>query len=918
MKGRDWYNLPVQEAFQRADSSPLGISREEARRRLKTYGPNELQEVKRRSPLRILLSQFLSLLVLILILAAVISAAIGFLNNSSEELIDALVITIIVILNAVFGFVQEFKAEKSIEALRALTAPQATVIREGEKRSIPSADIVPGDLVLLEAGDKIPADARLVEVANLRINEASLTGESVPVRKSLDPLTGEVYLGDRTNMVFRGCTVEAGRGRSLVVSTGMSTELGKIAGLVQEEKVVETPLQRRLSRLARQIGIGVLVVAVIIFVLGMTRGVDLSLMFLTAVSLAVAAIPEGLPAVVTITLALGLQRMARRNALVRRLSAVETLGSATVICSDKTGTLTRGEMNIRRIYTLSSEYTVKGRGFEPVGSFFSHDNEVDPLEEPALALLLKAGALCTDASLVKEGSTWKVMGDTTEGTLVVTAMRAGLVKESLEKEEPRVGEIPFDSVRKRMTTIHRRNDIVAYVKGAPEVILELCTRGLSEDEVEMDEGLRGRIMEANQNMASQALRVLAVASRRLPADLEQFEEDIVEREMTFLGLVGMMDAPREDAGQAVVACRRAGIEVVMITGDHELTAVSVAKEMGIMQEGDHSLTGVDLEGMGDEALREAAPGVKVYARVSPHHKVRIVDALRQRGHIVAMTGDGVNDAPALKRADIGVAMGITGTDVAKEASDMILTDDNFASIVRAIEEGRGIFDNIRKFVGYLLSANAGEVLVMFLATLIFIQPEFLPFLAPVQLLWINLVTDGLPALALGVDPASGDIMDRPPRSPKESPLNREVAAVVIGVGFLMAVAALAAFQWELVIQGGTGGDAVEKGRTIVFTFIVVFELIFVFSIRSFREPIHRSGPLSNPWLVVAVVASLFLQLAVIYVPLLQVPFGTTPLGIFDWLRILLFSALVIIAFETWKVLRPRFSSRAAQPGKEPG
>ncbi len=917
MKGTNWYNLTVEETFRRADSSPLGISGQEAERRLETYGPNELQEAKRASPLRIFFSQFLSLLVVILIVAASISAAIGFLNNSTEELIDASVIMLIVVLNAVFGFVQEFKAEKAIEALRALTAPQATVIRDGERRTVSSASIVPGDIILLEAGDKIPADARLVEVANLRVNEASLTGESIPIHKSLGPLRGEAYLGDRTNMVFSGCTVEAGRGRAVVASTGMSTELGRIAGIVQEEKAVETPLQKRLSRLARQIGVGVLAAAVIIFVVGLSRAVDIVLMFLTAVSLAVAAIPEGLPAVVTITLALGLQRMARRNALIRRLPAAETLGSATVICSDKTGTLTRGEMNIRRIYTLSSEYVVEGKGFDPVGKFYKDAEEVAPLEDPNLSLMLKAGMLCTDASLVQEGSSWKVMGDTTEGTLVVAGMRAGLRKEVLEEEEPRVGEFPFDSIRKRMTTIHRGKGSVAYVKGAPEIVLQLCTRGLAGEDVELDEELRDKIGEANANLASQALRVLAIAYRPLPDDLEEFEEDVVEREMTFLGLVGMMDAPRSDAIEAITQCRGAGIDVVMITGDHKLTAVAVAKEMGIMQEGDEALTGAELERLDDNALYEAADRTKVYARVSPHHKVRIVDALKRRGHIVAMTGDGVNDAPALKRADIGVAMGITGTDVAKEASDMVLTDDNFASIVRAVEEGRGIFDNIRKFVGYLLSANAGEVLVMFLATLILVRQELLPFLEPIQLLWINLVTDGLPALALGVDPVARNIMERPPRPPKESPLSREVVVVVVAVGVVLALASLGAFQWQMLTHGETG-EGVEIGRTTVFTLIVVFELFFVFSIRSLREPLHRSGPFSNPWLIVAVVASFLLHLMVIYVPVFQVPFKTIALGVGDWLRLLLFAILLIVAFEVSKVIRGRLSSSPASVAEAAG
>ncbi len=780
-------------------------------------------------------------------------------------------------------------------------------MREGHRKSVPASEIVPGDLILLEAGDKVPADSRLVEAANLRVNEASLTGESIPVRKTLDPLEGQVYVGDRMNMVFMGCTAEVGRGRAVVVSTGMATELGKIAGMVQEEKREKTPLQRRLARLARQIGIGVLAAAIIIFVVGLSRAVDVVLMFLTAVSLAVAAIPEGLPAVVTITLALGLQRMARRNALIRRLPAAETLGSANVICSDKTGTLTLGEMNVRDIYTLSAEYAVEGRGFEPRGVFTRGGEKVDPMKSPTLLQLLRASTLCTDATVEKEGSAWRVLGDTTEGALIVAGMRAGLRKEKLESEEPRIGEITFDSVRKRMTTVHRHQEVVAYTKGAPEVVLGLCSHVKGEELIELDEALRKKILEANTAMASRALRVLAVACRPLPPDLSEFDGDVVEREMVFLGLVGMIDAPREDAVAAVKDSKDAGIRVIMITGDHKLTAVAIAKEMGIMSNSDKALTGDELERLGDKELYGAVEEVTVYARVSPHHKVRIVEALKRRGHIVAMTGDGVNDAPALKRADIGVSMGITGTDVAKEASDMVLTDDNFASIVRAIEEGRGIFDNIRKFVGYLLSANAGEVLVMFLATLIFVRPEFLPFLAPIQLLWINLVTDGLPALALGVDPIAKDIMDRPPRSPKESPLNREMAAVVLGVGALMAVVGLWAFQWQVGDQ--VSEALIQRGRTTVFTFIVVFELLFVFSIRSLRDPIHRSGPFANRWLILAVIASFILQLLVIYLPSLQTAFRTTALTMADWTLIALLSLLLILTFESWKVLRGRLSTK---------
>lgn len=910
MQEAKWYNLTAEESLHRADSSPLGLSAREAHRRLAQYGPNELQEIGGISPLRIFLTQLRSPLILVLVVAAGIAAAIG-------EALDASVILAIVILSAVFGFVQEYRAERSIEALRKLAAPAATVVREGERLSIPSKDLVPGDVVLLEVGSKVPADVRLLTATNLETNEASLTGESVPVTKQIESLEGAVYVGDRSNMGFMGTSVERGRGQGLVAATGMETELGKIAGLVQAEPVEETPLQRRLGRLAAQIGIGVLVAAVIIFLVGLSRLFDILLMFLTAVSLAVAAIPEGLPAVVTITLALGLQRMAKRHALIKRLSAAETLGSATVIASDKTGTLTRGEMNVRRIVTLTSQYDVVGPGFVPKGRFLRDGQEVDPLEDPTLALLLKAAVLNNDAALIQEDGTWTVLGDTTEGTLIVAGARAGLGKEALEEEEPRVGEIGFDSERKRMTTIHRGARTVAYVKGAPEVLLDRSTHALVAEEMELDSGQRERIREVNREMAGQALRVLGLAYRVLPDDLETFEEDTVEHDLVFLGLVGMMDAPRRDAIQAVHQAKRSGIRVIMITGDHRLTATSVAHEMGIMEDGDEVLTGDEMERLSDGKLYEAADHVQAYARVSPHHKVRILDALKRRGHIAAMTGDGVNDAPALKRADIGVAMGITGTDVAREASDMVLTDDNFASIVEAVREGRGIFDNIRKFVGYLLSANAGEVLVVFLGVLLFVQPELVPVLLPIQILWINLVTDGLPALALGVDPIAKDVMDRPPKPRRESPLNREMAVAIVGVGLVMGFFGLLAFQLVLAGQPTLSPELVRRARTVVFTFIVVFELLFVFSIRSLRQPLPLSRPLGNRWLLLAVGASFLLQLFVIYLPPLQGAFGTAPLGLDDWLLIFGLSGLGIVLFEVGKALRialrPRTPAAAPVP-----
>ncbi len=907
MQETKWYNLTIEESLHRADSSPLGLSAREAERRLERYGPNELLAIGGISPLRIFITQFRSPLIIVLIAAAAVSGAIG-------QLLDAAVILAIVIVSAIFGFVQEYRAERAIEALRELTAPVANVIREGERLSISSTELVPGDVVLLEVGGKVPADLRLLEATNLETNEASLTGESFPVTKRTDPLEGDVYVGDRSNMGFMGTTVERGRGQALVAATGMETELGKIADLVQTEPREETPLQRRLGRLATQIGVGVLAVAIIVFLVGLSRSVEIVLMFLTAVSLAVAAIPEGLPAVVTITLALGLQRMAKRHALIKRLPAAETLGSATVIASDKTGTLTRGEMNVRRIATAQADYEVVGPGFVPQGEFFLDGKEVDPLGDPTLALLLRAGMLNNDATLGRENGIWTILGDTTEGTLLVAGARAGLDREALEREEPRVGEIGFDSDRKLMTTIHRGERLIGYVKGAPEVLLDRSTHALIEGEVELDDALRERFREVNREMAGQALRVLALGYRILPDGTEAFESETVERDIIFLGLVGMMDAPRKDAIKAIAEAKNSGIRSVMITGDHRLTAQAVAKEMGIMEEGDEVLTGPELEDLSDDELFAAADQVQVSARVSPHHKVRIVDALKRGGHVTAMTGDGVNDAPALKRADIGVSMGITGTDVAREASDMVLTDDNFTSIVLAVREGRGIFDNIRKFVGYLLSANAGEVMVVFLGILVFTQPELIPIMLPIQILWINLVTDGLPALALGVDPVAEDIMDRPPKPPKESPLNREVGVAIVGIGLLVGFAGI--FGVQLILAGQPSPlppDSVARARTVVFTFIVVFELLFVFSIRSLRKPLPLSRPFANRWLLVAVGVSLFLQLIVIYLPALQGPFGTIGLGLSDWLLIVGLSVMVIALFEAGKLLHLAWVRRTPAP-----
>ena len=934
-----WHAVDVETAFERQASSPTGLSKAEAADRLSEVGPNELVQTTRISPFRIFLEQFTDVLVIILIIAAVISGYLGISRGESTEVWDAILITIIVVLNSVLGFFQEYRAEKSLQALKALAAPKAHVVREGEASAVASRELVPGDVVLLAAGDKVPADLRLFEAASLRTDEASLTGESTAVTKATAALPRDAFLGDRKDMAFMGPSGEGGRGKGLVVATGMRTELGAIAGLVQQETKEETPLQRQLDRLGRQIGFIILGIVAAVILLMFLREADpmanLELLFLTAVGLAVAAIPEGLPAVVTISLALGLQRMIRRHALIRKLPAVEALGAATVICSDKTGTLTKGEMNLRAFSLAGRSYEVKGEGFDPAGTILLDGQPVDPKAHPGLREALVCGVLCNDAAIRREGERWMCEGDPTEGALVVAAMRGGFDADVLRTEQPRVAELAFTSERKMMSTLHaplatealqeilavsedRRHLSLAevgakmlYVKGAPERILNASTHHLVDGERRpLTDYDRRQYLYQNQEMATRALRVLGLASRSFPGEMPPLREDALESDLTFLGLVGMMDAPRQDAVGAIARCKKAGIQVVMITGDHKLTAMAVAREMGILAEGERALTGEELDRVPEDELVRDAEHIKVYARVSPEHKMRIVDAWKKRGHVVAMTGDGVNDAPALKRSDLGVAMGITGTDVAKESADMVLTDDNFASIVAAVEEGRGIYENIRKFVAYLLSANAGEVLVMLFATLFVVNPAFLPFFTPVQLLWINLVTDGLPALALGVDPYPTDIMNRPPRNPKEGVLSKDIAFLIVVVAVILTVGTLGIFAWELA----DGSDPVRT-QTVAFTTIVFFELFLVFAIRSPRQNLWQVGLFTNRKLIYAVLISMALQLMVIYTPFFQTAFHTEALTAFDWVRTLLVSLTAFVLVELMKWARQR-RARAAAPQKE--
>ncbi|MEM2398862.1 MAG: calcium-translocating P-type ATPase, PMCA-type, partial [Candidatus Bathyarchaeia archaeon] len=870
-------------------TSRSGLSAEEARKRLLEYGPNKLISKGGVNPIKIFLNQFKDIFVLMLIAAVIISVAMAFAKPeppTTEDYADALTIGAIVILNAVVGFVQEYRSEKAIEAMRRLTAPKATVIRDGHSVIIPAEEVVPGDILVLETGDRVAADARLIEVVELKTNEAVLTGESTPVEKHVGILPENTPVSDRRNMVFMATHVIYGRGKAVVTSTGMRTEFGKIAELVQEMEEEETPLKAKLERFAKKLGVIVIVICVIVFALelidiyvyGAAKAESLMDAFFTAVALAVSAVPEGLPAVVTVTLALGARELAKRNAIIRRLSSAETLGSVTVICSDKTGTLTKGEMTVRRIYVNGKIIEVTGVGYEAKGEFLEGDKRVDVKSRPDLSLLLIGSALCTNAQY--DGKS--VFGDLTEGALIVAAAKAGLWKEDLEKIYPRIYEVPFTSERKKMTTVHKSNDgrLMVFMKGAPEVVLQHCTHILKNGKPErLSERDRKEILSVNERMASEALRVLGVAYRELnenEIDLGKEAQKVIESNLIFIGLLGMIDPPREEAKIANQVCQKAGIKTVMITGDHKLTAIAIAKEIGIMQEGDLALTGEELDRMNDEEFEKIVENVKVYARVSPEHKLRIVRALKKKGHIVAMTGDGVNDAPALKQADIGIAMGITGTDVTKEAADMILADDNFATIVRAIEGGRTIYDNIRKFAFFLLRCNFDELFVIGTFALLGLE---LP-LTPGMILWINLVTDGGPAIALSQDPPAEGVMSRPPRDPKEGILQGKVASILatmvtqfLGTAVLFYVAY---YIW---------GRPLEEARTLAFVQATLQELVVVWNSRSDTKNAFKVGFTNNKYLLAAVLVSAALTALVPYFGVIfGIPlFGAAPLDLQDWL-----------------------------------
>jgi Ca2+-transporting ATPase len=916
-----WHQHSVEEAVELLETHlHQGLTTRAARERLSRYGPNELQERPRPGFWHLLLSQFKQFLVLILIVAAIVSFFLG-------EYVEAGAIMAIVILNAALGVVQESKAEEALAALQKMAAPEARVVRDGRVATVPSRELAPGDVVILETGNYVPADARLVEAINLRIEEASLTGESVPVvKKAEGTLPPQASLGDRHNMAYMGTLISYGRGRGLVVATGMRTQFGLIAEMIQSYEEEQTPLQVKLDQLGKWLGVGSLAICAIVFGVGIWEGRNILEMFLTAVSLAIAAVPEGLPAVVTICLAIGMQEMIRRHVLIRKLPAVETLGSATAICSDKTGTITQNEMTAVQAYADSSLLYITGEGYRPQGELREEDGRRAELRwYPSMRPLLQGGLLCSDAQLERivsdngEEPTWRIVGDPTEGALVVAAAKADLLRERVEQELPRVAEIPFDSERKRMTTIHQvlldgteskdiaapdlQTPYVAYVKGAPDVIVDLCTHITSDGRVwPLDREQRARILEMNEALSSNARRVLGIAYRPLEDLPSDPTSDEVERELICVGLIGMMDPARPEAKAAIQEARRAGIRIIMITGDYPSTAAAISREIDLIQHGDPVLSGADIDQLSDEEFAGEVERTHVYARVSPQHKVRIVEVLRRQGHVVAMTGDGVNDAPALKRADIGVAMGITGTDVSKETADMVLTDDNFASIVAAVEEGRIIYANIRKFVFYLLSCNLGEILTIFMATLLGWD---LPLTA-IQLLWLNLLTDGAPALALALEAGEPDIMEQPPHPPDEPVVNRAMSGGIGVQTVAITVATLGAF----LLGKRWFPDTLAAAQTMAFATLSTSELLRAYTARSERYSVFQIGIWSNKYMQMSIAASIALLLVVIYVPFLDPIFNTTPLGLREWLAMAPFIFLPAVAAEITKLFQRRLHQRA--------
>jgi Ca2+-transporting ATPase len=885
LEKQKWHSIEIDGVLETLDTSSEGISDEEAAKRLEEYGPNELKEEKKHHWYNILFDQFTSVLVIVLIIAAIVSGYIAWREN--EPMTDMYVIMLIVVMNGILGFVQEYRAEQAVEALKAMVSPRVLVMRAGKEESIDSKNLVPGDIVLFEAGSRVPADCRLIEAANLEVDEAALTGESRPVSKNINPVEKDAGVGDQKNMVFMGTVITNGRAVAVVTETGMNSQFGRIAGMVQAIDVEPPPLTQKMDKMGRQlIQISLVLTVFVFFVLLIVHDRTLEEVFMTSVSLAVSAIPEGLPAVLTITLALGTSRMARQRAIVRRLASVETLGSTTIICSDKTGTLTKNEMTATKMSVLGKIVEVTGTGYRPEGEFFHNEEKIDPMESNQLELLLRISSLNNDSHIQQQDGNWVCFGDPTEGAFIVAAEKAGMDNKQLNEDYPRVSEIPFDATRKRMTTVHRTPEgkLVAYVKGAPELLLERSlkiidhdgVRDISKDDIEKN-------LETMRNMAADALRVLAMSYKELPDnyDISNLVVDEVEADLTFVGLIGMIDPPREEVPEAIRLAQQAGIRSVMVTGDHKITAVAIAKEIGILNEmSDRAvLEGFEIEKLDNDELDETIEEVRVCARVSPEHKMRIAQSLKRLGHIVAMTGDGVNDAPALKAADIGVAMGIKGTDVTKEASDMILEDDNFATIVKAIKGGREIYTNVTKYIRLMLAANFDEFLEITVTAALGLPVPFLP----IHILWINLVTDGLPAVALSIDPPDPDIMRYPPRDPNEGIFTR-FWRFILFAALVDFISDFIPFFWVYIDTiANTGGDlelAATTGQTVAFTSIVFFEFFLAYQCRSETKHIFQlgfDGLTANKMLFISVIVGISLQFAILYTPWLNTIFHVVPL-----------------------------------------
>jgi Ca2+-transporting ATPase len=952
-----WHTLDVEKTLSELDSNAeAGLTSQQVEERLQQYGPNELEETAGRSSWEILLDQFKNIMLVMLIAVAVISGILDLLalqqgkTDGGVPFKDTIAILAIVILNGVLGYLQESRAEKALAALKSLSSPKVRVIRDGRPIEIDGKDLVPGDIMLIEAGVQISADARLIEQSNLQIREAALTGEAHAVNKQVDvPLQEETPLGDRINLVYQGTEVVQGRGTAIITGTGMRTELGKIAEMLQSVESEPTPLQQRMTQLGNVLVTGSLILVALVIVGGMTKsyidsgrfnGSVLQELVEVSLSMAVAVVPEGLPAVITVTLALGTQRMVRRNALIRKLPAVETLGSVTTICSDKTGTLTQNKMVVQNVATVGQNFSVTGQGYAPTGEFTFNSQSIRPEQYPELQTLLIACVVCNDALLQQEdpqsqanGKTaarsnsassavnWIILGDPTEGALLSLAGKGGLDKENLKRQLKRVEEFPFSSERKRMSVIcegsiqnvahtAHNSPFLMFTKGSPELILERCrTYQLGDAAETLSNAQREQILAQNNQMAGAGLRVLGFAYKPLDAKPPAGSDETTEQDLIWLGLVGMLDAPRPEVRDAVARCRDAGIRAVMITGDHQLTAQAIAQDLGIAKVGDRVLTGQELQRLSPEELEQQVDDVSIYARVSPEHKLRIVQALQRRGKFVAMTGDGVNDAPALKQADIGIAMGITGTDVSKEASDMVLLDDNFATIVAATEEGRTVYNNIRRFIKYILGSNIGEVLTIAAAPIMGLGG--VP-LTPLQILWMNLVTDGLPALALAVEPAEPDVMKRRPFSPRESIFARGMGSYMVRIGIIFAIISIALMAWAYDYThaaGYNGPGGKDAWKTMVFTTLCIAQMGHALAVRSNSKLTIEMNPFSNPYLLLAVIVTTALQLALVYVPPLQSFFGTHPLSLTELGICLGFSALMFVWVELEKLFLRFYSHR---------